>query len=57
MQKVWTVLLILVIAAIDWAALHDILNGESDVRLEWSFIIVSVLLLAVFLARKLRKAN
>ena len=45
-------LFVLLLAAINWAALHDISKGEQDVWLEWSLVIGSVLLLYRFLARR-----
>ena len=57
MREIGLILLILAILGLDWAALHDILKGESDVRLEWAFVLTSVLLLAVLLARRLRRAG
>jgi hypothetical protein len=44
-----------VLGALNWAALHDILKGESNVWFEWIFVGVSVLLLVVYLFRQLRR--
>jgi len=44
--------MILALAAINWAALHDILKGEQNVWMEWSFVSGSAFLLLLFLARK-----
>ncbi len=57
MRKVLIGALSLLLLGVDWAALHDILKGERDVWLEWAFLIASALLLAVSLARRLRRAN
>jgi membrane-bound ClpP family serine protease len=32
----------------DWAALHDIFHGESDTRLEWSFLRLGLIINFVF---------
>ena len=32
----------LVILALDWAALHDILKGEPDLILEWGILAASI---------------
>lgn len=39
---------VLALAALNWAALHDILTGESNVWMEWSFVIGSALLVVVY---------
>ena len=57
MRKIGTILFILLMLVLDWAALHDILKGESDVLLEWSFVIGSVLLLIVLLIRRSIQAS
>lgn len=57
MRKIGLILLILAILGLDWAALHDILKGESDVQLEWAFVLTNVLLLAVVLAPRFYKAD
>lgn len=33
--------------ALDWAALHDIIKGEQDVWLEWTFVSFSLILLII----------
>jgi hypothetical protein len=38
--------IVLLILALDWAALQDIVEGEPDVRAEWIFVFLS---LAVFI--------
>lgn len=57
MRKVLIALFVLLVLALNWAALHDILKGEANVWAEWAFVIVSVLLLAVYLIRKMREAK
>lgn len=57
MRKVWITLFVLLVLALNWAALHDILKGEADVWAEWAFVTASVLLLAVYVVRKVREAK
>jgi hypothetical protein len=45
----------LLLLALNWAAWHDILKGEQDVWLEWTLVIVSLLLGIAYLARKWRE--
>lgn len=45
------------VLALDWAALHDILKGEPDVRLEWAFVIASVALFAAYAFRRSTQAR
>lgn len=45
----------LLLLALNWAAWHDILKGERDVWLEWTFVIVSLVLGIAYLARKWRE--
>jgi RsiW-degrading membrane proteinase PrsW (M82 family) len=52
MRRIWIVLFVLALLALDWVTLHDILKGEPDGWLEWSFIIGGVLLLLAFAVRK-----
>ncbi len=53
-MKRWLILIgFLALAALDWAALHDILKGEQDVWLEWSFVLVSFVLVAVVVGKRL----
>jgi hypothetical protein len=37
----------LVLLALDWAALHDIIKGDQDVWMEWPFVLFSLILLIV----------
>lgn len=54
MKRTFLRLLVLAIAAVNWAALHDILKGETDAWLEWIFVGVSILLLGAYFFRKIR---
>jgi hypothetical protein len=56
MKRILFRLFVLALAAVNWAALHDILKGERDVWREWSFVLGSVLLLSAYLFRKLNHA-
>ncbi|MFZ5902846.1 MAG: hypothetical protein ACOYZ8_04780 [Chloroflexota bacterium] len=54
MRKILTVLFVLAVLALNWAALHDIIKGEPDPRLEWTIVIASLaFLLAVTIWRYL----
>ena len=46
----------LALAALNWAALHDILKGEPNVGMEWTVVVLSVALVAVVVFRRLRRA-
>ena len=52
MKRVVIWLVVLALAAINWAALHDILKGEPNVWLEWMFVAGSLLLLGAYLIRR-----
>ena len=54
MQRIWIALFVLALLALDWVALHDIFRGESDVWLEWSFVVGILLLLMYSVVRKRR---
>lgn len=45
------------LGALNWAALHDILGGEADVRAEWTVVGLSSLLCAAAFARALRRSR
>lgn len=44
------------LAALNWAALHDILRGEPNVWMEWTVVALSLALVAVTVFRNLRRA-
>jgi len=46
---------ILALLLLNWAALHDILEGEADVRLEWFVVSLSLVVLAGWTISRLRK--
>jgi len=41
----------LVLTALNWAALHDIIKGEPDTRLEWTFFLASAALVTLALIK------
>jgi hypothetical protein len=47
-RKILGGILILLVLAMDWAALHDILKGEADAWMEWTFLLASFPLLLVY---------
>ena len=52
------ILVFLILFVLDWAALHDIIKGKEDLKLEWamiSFSIVVLFLLITFRFKYLRK--
>ena len=57
MKRFFFWIIVLILAVLNWAALHDILKGETNVWMEWSFVLGSVLLLAVYALRKVRIAR
>jgi hypothetical protein len=48
--------LALALLALMWAASHDILKGEPDVRLEWTMIALGAVLAMGVLAGRVRQA-
>lgn len=57
MRKISIALFILALLALNRAALHDILNAEPDVWMDGSFVMGSLLLLAVCLIEKTRQST
>jgi len=55
MKRLFFWLFVLALAALNWAALHDILKGEPNPWMEWAFVIASAMLLAVYTLRKVRE--
>lgn len=56
-KRVVIAMLVLILLALDWAALHDILKGEADVSLEYGMVLVSVLVFAALVLSKLRQRS
>ena len=50
-------LVVLAVLALDWAALHDIVKGEPDTWMEWSFVIGSLLLAVIYVYRSTRPSR
>jgi hypothetical protein len=57
MKRLFFWLFVLAVLALNWAALHDILKGEPDTWMEWTFVIASALLLSAYLLRRSREAK
>jgi hypothetical protein len=57
MKRILFWLFVIVLAALNWAAWHDILNGEKNVWAEWATVVATVLLLIAYLIRKSREAK
>jgi len=55
MKRFFFWVFVLALAALNWAALHDILKGEQDVWMEWTIVFLSALLLLSYLVRKIRE--
>ena len=53
-RTAFTVLALIALAALDWAALSDILAGEEDVVVEWSVLVVSLVVIAGMVVYELR---
>ena len=45
MTRIFIGAAVLVLAALNWAGLHDILKAEQDVTAEWTVVLCSVVLL------------
>lgn len=54
MRKILFVVFILLVLAVDWAALHDIIKGEPDPWMEWTFVLCSAVLFAALCVRWVR---
>lgn len=52
MKQILFWLFVLALTALNWAALHDILKDEQDVRLEWTTVLISITLLLVWAGRR-----
>ena len=53
MKRILFWLFVLALTALNWAALHDILKGEQDVWMEWTVVVGSTALLAVWAGRRI----
>lgn len=50
LKKLFWVLVVLFILALDWAALHDIAKGEPNLYAEYSMLVASVIIFIGILA-------
>jgi len=48
---------IIVLLALDWAALHDILKGEADVWAEYTTVLLSLVIFGALLLRRLQRRH
>jgi predicted Co/Zn/Cd cation transporter (cation efflux family) len=46
---------VLLLGALNWAALHDIVKGEADVRAEWAVVLGSLAVAGVAVAWRLAR--
>ena len=52
-MKRWLILIgFAMLAALNWAALHDILKGEPNVYLEWGFVLASLALVVTMIWKR-----
>jgi hypothetical protein len=59
-HKVISLIAILALLALDWAALHDIIKGEPNLTLEYSIIVLSILVILALIAiyvRNIKRSN
>jgi uncharacterized membrane protein len=52
MRRILAALFVLVVLALNWAALHDIIKGEPNPWMEWTIVIASLMLLLVTVVRR-----
>lgn len=55
MRKIIIALLVFVLLALNWAALHDILKGEPNVWMEWTVVLGTALIPITFFIRSIVK--
>lgn len=55
MRTILLAAVVLFLLALDWAALHDILRGEPDLRLEYAMLLLSLIVFAAMLFSALRR--
>lgn len=49
MKKLLVVLFLATLFVLNWAAMHDIVSGESDIYLEYTFVLISILALPLWI--------
>ena len=55
MRRILIAAAIVALLGVNWAALHDIVRGEADVRLEWLVVALSVTLFVAWGVSYFRK--
>jgi hypothetical protein len=55
MKRVVVVGSVLLLGAINWAALHDIVKGEAHVRAEWAVVLGTLAVAGVAVAGRLAR--
>lgn len=55
MKRVVVVGSVLLLGALNWAALHDIVKGEADVRAEWAVVLGTLVVAGVAVAWRLAR--
>jgi hypothetical protein len=53
MKRVLVIGSVVLLGALNWAALHDILKGEPDLHAEWAVVICTLVLAVLAVARRL----
>lgn len=57
MKTVLLIGIVVLLLALDWAALHDILKGEPNLYAEYGMILFSVIVFGVMILIGLRRRN
>ncbi|MGB3904070.1 MAG: hypothetical protein WBB22_04045 [Anaerolineae bacterium] len=55
MRDIVLIAIVLILLALDWAALHDILKGEPDLYGEYGMLVFSAIVFGVLTFARLRK--
>jgi hypothetical protein len=54
-NRILLVAILLVLLALDWAALHDILRGEPNLWMEWAVVALSAAVVALLVINRLAR--
>jgi 4-amino-4-deoxy-L-arabinose transferase-like glycosyltransferase len=54
-NRILLVAILLVLLALDWAALHDILRGEPNQWMEWAVVALSAAVVALLVINRLAR--
>lgn len=57
MKTVLLIGIVVLLLALDWAALHDILKGEPNLYAEYGMILFSIMIFGVMIFIGLRRKN